>query len=66
MKNTIIAVIVVILLVLGFWWYKTQNAEPALETVPQEDGLNVDVSGEVQGDTWEATGKDGSADEAAQ
>lgn len=62
MKNIIIAVIVVIVLVLGYMWWQSAQA-PTLETVPQEEqSLNVEVNGEVQGDTWEATGKDGSAE----
>lgn len=62
MKNTIIAIVVIIVLALGFWWWKTQQS-PVLETVPQEEqGVEVKVNGEVQGEVWEATGKDGSAE----
>lgn len=61
MKNIIIAVVIIILLVLGFMWWKGQQVAPALETAPKDNGLNVELQGEVQGD-WEATGKDGSAE----
>lgn len=61
MKNIIIAILVIILLVLGFMWWNGQQATPTLETAPQEEGLNVELQGEVQGE-WEAVGKDGSAE----
>lgn len=61
MKNIIIAVVIIILLVLGFMWWQGQQQAPTLETAPEDNGLNVELQGEVQGE-WEAVGKDGSAE----
>jgi cytoskeletal protein RodZ len=55
-KNILIALGIIIILGLGYWWWSNEQAAPAVEAVPEENG--VKINGEVQG-TWEETGKDG-------
>ncbi len=51
-KNTLIAIIVIIVLALGGYWLWMQEQETVVETVPNEEkGINVGVEGEVQGAT---------------
>lgn len=61
MKKYLIAIIVVVVLGLLYWWFTREQAPmPAPQTATEEQ-----TQGEVGGastDTWEAVGKDGSAE----
>ena len=64
MKNIIIAVVVIVLLALGYWFWQNEQAKQSAQVAEDKALLEAGVNGEVRGDTseWEATGKDGGAD----
>lgn len=64
MKNIIIAVVVIVLLALGYWFWQSEQAKQSAQVAEDKALLEAGVSGEVRGDTseWEATGKDGGVD----
>ena len=64
MKNIIIAVVVIVLLALGYWFWQNEQAKQSAQVAEDKALLEAGVNGEVRGDTseGEATGKDGGVD----
>lgn len=62
MKNIIIAIVVLVVLVLGYFWWQNQQTVLTPQTAGQPI-LEGQVSGAVLEPVWDATGKDGAAEQ---